>query len=619
VLLRRMMIFLLAMFMLASSQVCQAAGGVPVLCYHDIGSNKADPLAVSREGLERHFQYLQRNGYQPISIQEFAAAVEGRQSLPEKPVLLTFDDGYASFYTNAYPLLQKYRYPAVLSVVTSWIENQTPPPGTEVMTWEQIRETESSGLVTVASHSHAQHKYLQAAPKGFRPALTTLEYHNGRYETQEEYRIRVTNDMDINQDVFNRRIGHPVTLFTWPYGEYTKIAAEIGRSRGYRVFLTLQDGLNPMDRAVFNGVNRTMVYGNMDEKALAQLLSTGGQASPQKLLRVAQMDLDLLYDDNPAMFETNIETALATLKRSNVNTVFLQAFVDNNATGNAEEMYFSSRVSPTKKDVFDYVVQRLHGSRIQVYAWIPTLANQWLLKDHSEDEVTAVQSAGKGWYRRATPFSPRVKAELKEFVRDLASRSMIDGVLFQDDAYMTDMEDSSPAAQTVFKAHFGKAFTAETLQVPAIVKEWANLKNQAMNDLTKELMEEVRRFRPQAKFARNMYVPVLLNPDSEDWFAQNYQDYLKLYDYTVIMAYTKMDKIKQPEAWLAKIAKTVSAQPGAMDKTIVKIQAYDWDTRQWLVPWELNREVQSLRENGILHIGVYPSNVLVTRGKPLPF
>jgi len=611
--------FLFMTLMLVNVQVCQAAGGVPVLCYHDIGSNKADSFAVSRETLERHFQYLQSNGYHPISIQEFAAAVEGRQSLPEKAVVLTFDDGYASFYTNAYPLLKKYQYPAVLSVVTSWIENQTPPQGTPIMTWDQIREVEASALVTVASHSHAQHKYLQAAPKGFRPALTTLEYNNGRYETLEEYRMRVTNDMDMNQELFNRRIGHPVTLLTWPYGEYTKIAAEIGRSRGYRVFLSLEEGLNPMDKAVFNGIKRVMVYGNMDEKALAKLLSTGAQAPQTKPLRVAQVDLDLLYDDNPALFEANIATALDTLKRSNVNTVFLQAFVDTKATGNAEEMYFSSRLSPTKKDVFDYVVQRLHGSRFQVYAWIPTLANQWLLKDHPEDEVTAVQSEGKGWYRRATPFSPRVKAELREFVRDLSSRSMIDGILFQDDAYLTDMEDSSPAAQTVFRARFGKAFTAETLQDPAIVKEWANLKNQAMNDLTKELMEEVRRFRPQAKFARNMYVPVALNPISEDWFAQNYQDYLRLYDYTVIMAYTKMDKIKQPEVWLAGLAKTVSAQPGAVDKTIIKIQAYDWDTRQWILPWELDREMRVLRENGILHIGIYPSNVLVTRGNPIPF
>lgn len=431
--------------------------------------------------------------------------------------------------------------------------------------------------------------------------------------------MRVTNDMDMNQEVFNRRLGHPVTLLTWPYGEYTKIAVEAGRSRGYRVFLTLQDGLNPMDRAVFNGVNRVMVYGTMDEKALTQLLLTGGQAPRQEPLRVAQVDLDLLYDDNPAVFETNIATALATLKRSNVNTVFLQAFVDNNATGNAEEMYFSSRVSPTRKDVFDYATQKFHASRIQVYAWIPTLANQWLLKDHPEDEITAVQPNGKGWYRRATPFSPRVKAELKEFVGDLASRSMINGVLFQDDAYMTDMEDASPAAQTVFKARFGKEFTAETLRDPVIVKEWAKLKNQAMNDLTKELMEEVRRFRPQAKFARNIYVPVLLNPNSEDWFAQNYQDYLKLYDYTVIMAYTKMDKINQPEAWLAGIAKTVAAHPGAANRTIVKIQAYDWDNGQWILPGDLNREAQALRENGIVHIGVYPSNVLVTRGNPLPF
>lgn len=99
-----------------------------VLTYHDVVEGKVsgqtDTPTVSRSKLIEHFDWLKNNGYTPVSWRQIKEAEAGKGSLPEKPILLTFDDGYLSFYQTVFPLLQQYRYPAVLAVVTSWLDEK---------------------------------------------------------------------------------------------------------------------------------------------------------------------------------------------------------------------------------------------------------------------------------------------------------------------------------------------------------------------------------------------------------------------------------------------------------------------------------------------------------------
>ena len=117
-----------------------ASEGYGVLTYHDVvDESKPRPAATDKnyEGkmlrqyypqtitiqkLIEHFNWLKVNGYQPVSWQQIVDARNGKSKLPSKPVLLTFDDGYESFYKIVFPLLKSYRYPAVFALVTSWQE-----------------------------------------------------------------------------------------------------------------------------------------------------------------------------------------------------------------------------------------------------------------------------------------------------------------------------------------------------------------------------------------------------------------------------------------------------------------------------------------------------------------
>ncbi len=142
------------------------------ICYHNVKKITQcdldpDQYAISPENLLAHFEWLKAHNYHPVSLDDIIAANAGKKRLPEKPVLLTFDDGYLSFYTEIYPLLKLYNYPAVFAIVGSWLE--TPDnkkvqygnkqiPRKHFLSWRQLREMQDSGLVEMASHSFNLHR-----------------------------------------------------------------------------------------------------------------------------------------------------------------------------------------------------------------------------------------------------------------------------------------------------------------------------------------------------------------------------------------------------------------------------------------------------------------------------
>lgn len=595
---------------------------VVVLCYHDVGKisdvgKQTNEYTVTKENLLLHFNLLKKFGFQPISATQYLEAKQGKVVLPEKAVMLTFDDGYTSFYTDVLPLLKEFKYPALLALVTSWQQFGAPYDIGDVVTWQQVREMESSGLVTIASHSHNMHKFVIDNPFDHRgQEAATLGYSAEGYETEEHYKKRLTMDMDLNQRIFEQNLGHPVIFYVWPYGEYTQIGAEIAKTAGIELLFTLGNNINTETHRRL-GVNRTIVYHNPGEKEFLKLLPIN-PVEPIPL-KVGQLDIDLLYDKSPDQFEDNIDGAIDLLRRSKVNTVFLQAFTDDNATGNIESVYFYNTVAPVKKDVFSHVVQRLQAQGMMVYAWMPTLACQWLVTGHDEDVVQASDPIKKGWYNRATPFSPRVREELKRLFKELAVYSPIDGVLFQDDLYLNDFEDMSPTAQKVFKERFHQELTAEVLQNQEIRQEWTNMKSKALNDITVELMQEVQQYRPRAKVARNIYPTVIVNPTAKEWMAQDYEEYLKRYDYTVIMAYPFMEKVADPNQWLMLLTQRALSKPGAAGKIIFKLQNYNWANQQWISTTVLSKQVSILKNHGVINLAYYPLNIYSANLESLTF
>ena len=152
-------------------------------------------------------RWLRDNGYHTVLPRELAAGEE----LPEKPVLLTFDDGYRSNYELLFPLLQKYRMKAAVAVIACMQDKAAD----NFLSWDMCREMTDSGLVEIGSHTYHLHNLGDKGgcfdPDGINGIQRDPE------ETDEAFRVRVLEDIQESYDRITWEVGRP-SLFAYPFG-----------------------------------------------------------------------------------------------------------------------------------------------------------------------------------------------------------------------------------------------------------------------------------------------------------------------------------------------------------------------------------------------------------------
>jgi poly-beta-1,6-N-acetyl-D-glucosamine N-deacetylase len=600
------LLLVVAFLLLANLSPVSADSGVTILCYHDVGKISND-FAISRDNLAAQLSYLKQNDYHPISLQQYIDSNNNKTPLPEKPVLLTFDDGYISFYNEVYPLLKQYKYPAVLAVVTNWETAQKPADVGLLVNWQQMKEMEQSGLVTIVSHSHNLHHQVTVNANGDSgEAGSSLIYRAGHYESLESYKTRVSKDLEENQKIFERELGHKAQAIVWPYGEYTLYGMDIATSQGFKAGLGLGGRYNPAgsEKSVLEA-RRGLVYKNPDMQQFTQLVKNGGYDDPP--MRAAWINTDQIYDPtNPRQTDANVRMILDRYQRLGINTVFLQAYSDPKGDGNVDSVYFYTNAAPVKAAIFDHIARKFRGEGIYVYAVMPTLAAKWLTRD-GNNEPAASAAVGKEANKLATPFSDTVRKSLRDLYTDLSTYSFLDGVVFQDDIYLTGSEDLSVAEKQAFNTKFGQSLTLDILKNPQSATEWTNLKNDTLTGLTVELMAVVRQFKPYAKFARTIYSKEKTDKSSQELSAQNYAQFLTTYDYTLVIPGSYQEKQSpRPVSWIAELAAAAIKQPGAANKIIFQVPTYDWEKKRWLLDNELKEYIKAVRAQGVQLLDFYP-------------
>ena len=608
------------MLLLAVSPV-QAAEQFITLTYHDIPETPVEKDDISQKDFINQIEYLRSHGFAFVSPADILAASRGERPLPEKAVLVTFDDAYESFYRFVYPALRLYGIPAVLSVVTSWIdEPETSAYKTKrFMSWEQIREVADSGLVTVASHSSRLHRMLQVNPVGnIEPAPAAFLYfpEKGRYETEAEFRARIREDLAASIDTLTAKLGRRPAVLTWPYGSYNALGLEEAKKLGFEMILTLDDGYSSIRR--LDRVNRYYLETHLDWlAAFKDSLKRGLQEDHR--IRGVQVDLDLIVSKN-SMEESNrnLGLLLDRLVRMGVNTVFLQGFSDRDASGNVKSLYFANSVLPVDLDFLSHAVNRIRSREMKVFVWMPALAYE-LPETALNEELKVREWKGdrpgvtSSWYRRLSPFDPRSLEATRKIFADLAARVQFDGILIQDDAYLAETEDFHPAAIEAFRRRHGVSPDPQALKADeALGAKWAAFKTEALDRHVDELVRTVRVYRPGAAVGRNLYSSVVTNPEATRWFAQDLRRYLERYDYTVVMAYAAMEGRKDRRAWYRGLFQSAGGEKAA-DRLVFKVQAYDWKTGTWLGDAALKDDLTFLLALGVRHVAYYPDNVYLNR------
>lgn len=594
--------------------------------YHAVDDRDPDNrfLAVRTANLILQLNWLRENGYQPVSVDQILTARDGGPALPEKAVLLTFDDGFSSFAERVLPILRAYQWPAVFAPVGEW---QRTPEGTEVdfgglkvarsqfVTAEQLQEIVDSGLVELAAHTDNLHFGIQANPQGnLLPAAATLHYlpAEQRYETQAEYALRIRNDVQRISALIQSYSGRLPRVWVWPYGAASGSALSIIEDEGYQIALTLQPGLS--DMSTLSHGARLLVNADPEIDQFARMVSTAEEMAPH---RVVHVDLDYVYDPDPEQQERNVGLLVQRIADLRPSAVFLQAYADPVGDGLVRELYFPNRHLPVRADLFSRVAWQLRTrADAEVYAWMPVLSFDLaadLPRVQHFDPATGQTSIHPNQYRRLSPFDPQVRKIIGEIYEDLAAHAPFYGLLFHDDAVLSDFEDAGPAALAAYAdAGLGNSIAALRADEDTLWK-WARFKSRYLTEFTQELTARARAVRgPQIKTARNIFAMPILEPYSEVWFAQNLDDFLVTYDWTAPMAMPLMEgvPVEASEAWLVSLVRKIAARPGALDRTLFELQARDWSAEDNPpVSGELLRRwIRTLQWHGVRHYGYYPDD-----------
>ena len=590
-----------------------------VINYHDITATGQftppfDRVAVSEAKFESHLQWLRDNGYHPVSVQNLIDAAAGKARLPDKAVVLTFDDGFESFYTRAWPLLKKYNYPSVVAIIGAWINGEGRPdvPGNKpVMNWAQVRELDRSGLVEIASHTYFLHTAIRSNPEGGQEAAVTTRHYDPsdkRYETDGEYRRRIDLGMKKSAEFLKAELGHPVRVMVWPYGEYNAVALAAAKKYGMKITMALADGRNELPNL---GVIDRLIL--TDDPAQWQFRDIVRDLRLERVQRVVHVDLDYIVDPEPAQTRRNLDALIERIRDMGASTVYLQAYSDPDGDGNADALYFANRHMPVKADLFSYAATQLKTrAGVKVYAWMPMMAYKaklpanWYVQEWRDGKAQTPSHI----YTRLSPFVPAARKWVGDLYEDLAIHSVIDGVLFHDDGILSDYEDASPAALAYGRKHWGLPASIDTLRAtPASRLEWARHKDELMAEYTDELAARVRLWRPMIRTARNLYSRPILQPDAEEWYAQSLPVFLKHYDYVGIEAMPAMENAADAEAWLKDLVAAVAATPGGLQKSVFELQSVDWRSKQPVPMEQFTGWLKLLKAGGAIHLGYYPDNL----------
>ncbi len=184
---------------------------IPILMYHFVGREtlERDGRSVSRfnvtaADLEAQLLLLHQLGYHPVTVGEIAAALDGQMTLPDRPVALTFDDGWREQYDVAFPILQRYGMRATFFIITAYIGYP------RFMTWEELAELRDAGM-EIASHGR---KHVNLADADDREAW---------------------REIAGSREVLEEKLGVSAVSFAYPYNAYRKGLPALLERAGYRV------------------------------------------------------------------------------------------------------------------------------------------------------------------------------------------------------------------------------------------------------------------------------------------------------------------------------------------------------------------------------------------------
>ena len=226
-----------------SSSLASSEIRLPIVMYHSILKSKSGDYIVHPDTLENDFKYIQNKGYSTITMSELINFVYNDTPLPEKPIIITFDDGNYNNLSYAVPLLHKYNMKAVISIVGSYTDTYTKSdeanPNYGYLRWKDISELMTDSCVEFQNHTYNLHS-LKTGRKGCRKLSS---------ESLETYTNVLTSDLTKLQNEFKENCnGYIPNTFTYPFGSISKESEQIIKDLGFKASLSCTSGVNTITK-----------------------------------------------------------------------------------------------------------------------------------------------------------------------------------------------------------------------------------------------------------------------------------------------------------------------------------------------------------------------------------
>lgn len=213
---------------------------MPIIMYHSVlkDTDLSGKYIVTPDTLKNDINFLKNKGYTFVSAQELIDYTNGTSKLPDKPIMLTFDDGFYNNYGYVMPILSEYDAKAVISVVGSYTDEYSKSNIANMtygyVRWSEVYDMFIDKRVEVGNHSYDFHSNSQGRNGSKR--------NSG--ESEDTYRNIFVADTQKAQDRFMTKTGFAPIIYTYPFGAYSEETTDMLKSMGFKMSLTCNEGIN---------------------------------------------------------------------------------------------------------------------------------------------------------------------------------------------------------------------------------------------------------------------------------------------------------------------------------------------------------------------------------------
>ena len=218
---------------------------VPVLMWHNLAEESSGDMTISVDTFRAQIEALHEAGFKTKSLQQLYDYVHFGTELPEKPIVLTFDDGYFSNYEYAFPILQEYDMQATIFAIGVSVGKDTYKDTDHAMTphfgADEAREMVDSGLISVQSHTFDMHQWPPFEDGNAQVRETLLPFDG---EADADYEAAVEADFAESRELLESITGQPVNALAFPEGAYVTLTQDALRSAGAELTFTTVRAVN---------------------------------------------------------------------------------------------------------------------------------------------------------------------------------------------------------------------------------------------------------------------------------------------------------------------------------------------------------------------------------------